>query len=332
LSEFTENVKHPLRGKLVRRIGAGLGALLVLLVLAVAVIYTWPLGSNELQHAEPKSLSYAAASAQAEQIVRAESADPQVLPECRSQILSHGAKSAKAVLLLHGYTDCPKQYSSLAKLYFDKGYNVYVPRAPRHGVVDKLAHAKLTADELVTYANDSMNIVAGLGNEVGVVGISGGAVLATWLAEYRADVVQHLLVLSPFYQPNSAQAPSFAIKPLVVLFGFRILPDYRDSLGFSYAALSQYLRITRNYEARPKSKQLKDVAVVVSANDDLIDRRVAVDIPRQIAAVNKVPLGVHELPAALGIGHDIATPDQLKGKTDQLAQLYFDLYEGTRKV
>jgi carboxylesterase len=316
--------------RVAKSILAAIGAVLLVLVVAVAGIELWPLGSDRLQHAMVKTSDFGSASAQAQHVVQADGADPQVRPECRSRFLSHGHKTAKAVLLLHGYKDCPAQYSSLARLFFDRGYNVYVPRAPRHGVTDLRAHAKIKADELVNYADDSMNIVAQLGDEVGVAGISGGGVLATWLAEYHTESVQHLLVLSGFYKPSPAQAPNIVIKPFTVLFGFRILPDHFNSNDFSYAALSQYLRIKANFRGKPKNEKLKSVATVVSANDTFIDLRTAVGLPRTIAETNKIPLGVHELPADLGVGHDVLTPAGLHGRADELNNLYFALYEGTQ--
>ncbi|TDC29682.1 alpha/beta fold hydrolase [Micromonospora sp. 15K316] len=321
----------PARRTVAGRIGITLGALLALVVLAVTVLYAWPLGGSELQRATPKAFTFDAATSAAEQVVAAEAADPAVRPECRSVVMSHGTKTAKAVLLLHGYTDCPKQYASLAKRYFDEGYNVWVPRAPRHGVTDELAHAKLEAGELVSYANDSLNLVTGLGDEVGVVGISGGGVLATWLAGRRPDAVRHLLVLSPFYKPNSAQAPGFVVKPTIVLFGFHLLPDKINSAGFSFAALSQYLRIARNFDLDRRNPRLMSVAVVTSANDDFIDRQEAVGVARRIATSSDRTLAVHELPKELGVGHDIVDPEALGGNADELDSIYVDLYEGTRK-
>ncbi|MET7749102.1 alpha/beta fold hydrolase [Micromonospora sp. NPDC005367] len=323
--------KSPARRTVLGRVGVTLSALLALVVLAAVVLYAWPLGGSDLQRATPTALTFDVALGQAEQVVAAETADPDVRPECRSVVMSHGTRTAKAVLLLHGYTDCPKQYAGLAKRYFDEGYNVWVPRAPRHGVTDELAHAKLEATELVTYANDGLNLVTGLGDEVGVVGISGGGVLATWLAGRRPDAVRHLLLLSPFYKPNSAQAPGFVVKPMIVLFGFHLVPDKINSEGFSFAALSQYLRIARNFDLDQRNPRLMSVAVVTSANDDFIDRQEAVDVPRQIAAASDRPLAVHELPAELGIGHDVVDPGTLGNRSDELDKLYFDLYEGTRE-
>ena len=50
------------------------------------------------------------------------------------------------------------------------------------GDADPRAHHRITAAELTAYAAESVNLAAALGDQVGVVGISGGAVLAAWLA------------------------------------------------------------------------------------------------------------------------------------------------------
>lgn len=313
------------------RIALVLVLVLTLVGVAVLTVYGWPLRSDELQRAEPETLSYAAASERATRTASAESTDPEVRPECRSRFLSHGRTSAKAVLLLHGYTGCPAQYRGLAKLFFDRGYNVWVPRAPRHGVTDRSAHATLDADELVDYANDALNVAAGLGDSVGVVGISGGAVLATWLVGHRPDAVHRALLLSPLYKPGPADVPDLAVKPFVVLFGSHLIPDRSNSDGFSNAALSQYLRIVGNFTTDPSSPHLRELAVVTSPNDELIDRRAAVDIPRVIGDRNDTAFSVHELPRELGIGHDVVDPDELRSRADEINQYYLDLYEGNER-
>ncbi|XVV09054.1 alpha/beta fold hydrolase [Actinoplanes sp. CA-131856] len=312
--------------KIARRL---LGAVIVLLVAAVAAVYLWPLHSSRLTHGTAATLPFGEARARAESAVSADTADSSVTPRCRTKALLHPGHTAKAVLMLHGYTDCPAQFDSLAKLYYDKGYNVYVPRAPRHGVTDTKAHAGLHADELADYAEDALTVTSGLGGDVGVVGVSGGAVLATWLAEYRPDAVAHLLALSPFYQPAAEQAPAWQVKPLIVLYGSRLLPDHFNGNGFSYAALSQYLRIVRNYRDDPVNAKLTSVAVVTSANDTFIDRGRAAEITQDIASANKIGLGRYEIPAQWGVGHDTADPAGLGGHAAELEQTYFGLYEGT---
>ncbi|MFI5926580.1 alpha/beta fold hydrolase [Micromonospora sp. NPDC051543] len=305
--------------------------LALVLVVAVLTLYGWPLRSDELQRAVPETLSFAAASERATRTVSADAADPEVRPDCRSQFLSHGSTSAKAVLLLHGYTGCPTQYRALAKLFFDRGYNVWVPRAPRHGFTDRSANAKLDAVELVDYANDALNVAAGLGDSVGVVGVSGGAVLATWLVGHRPDAVHRAVLLSPLYKPGSAQVPGPAVKPLVVLVGSHLVPARANSDGVSIAGLSQYLRVVGNFATDPRSPHLRELAVVTSENDEFIDRQAAVDIPRDIAERNDTAFSAHELPRELGVGHDIVDPNGLRASTDDVNRYYLDLYEGVER-
>lgn len=311
--------------KLTIKILAGVVAVLVLLVGAV---YLWPLGSDHLQSAPATTLSFEAARDRANATESADVADPAVTDACRTNSLIHPAKAAKAVVMLHGYTDCPKQFGDLAQMFYSQGYNVYVPRAPRHGVTDPKAHAQLEADELVDYANEAMTIASGLGDEVGVIGISGGGVLATWLAEYRPDVVARLLVLSPFYSPSPQQAPAWQVTPLIQLYGRRLVPDHFNSHGFSFAALSQYLRIARNYRDEPTGPKLRSVALVTSLNDTFIDFGKATDITGHLAEANSLTPQHLTIPADWNIGHDTVDPAGLGTHTAQLEKAYLDLYEG----
>jgi len=229
---------------------------------------------------------------------------------------------------LHGYTSCPKDYSGLARLFFERGYNVYVPREEHHGLLDTGRTGQVSSGELAGYADDALNITAALGTEVGVVGLSGGAVLATWLAERRPDAVAHLLALAPFYQPDSSQAPAFVVKPAIVLWGHRLLPDHRiGDTTFTLSGLAQYLQVARNYRADPRNPKLRSVAVAFSAKDPFIDRLVAARIPRKLATANGLTAAVKEFPPDLNLPHNIAAPANLGSHAQEIQDLYVRLYE-----
>jgi pimeloyl-ACP methyl ester carboxylesterase len=235
---------------------------------------------------------------------------------------------AKAVLILHGYLGCPKRMGELAQRYHDQGYNVYVPLAPRHGRTDPEAHRVLTAQELTAYAGSAMDIVAALGAEAGVMGSSAGGVLATWLATTRPEQVQRLLVIAPFYRPDAEQAPPRAIRPMTVLFGYRILPDKTHSAGFSYAVLGQFLRLSILLDTGTKLPGLKSVAVVTSPGDRFIDQDEAVQIPARIGKTNRIPANWYEIPSSYDIGHEAVDPTRLGPEKDLLYDRYLELYEG----
>ena len=62
-----------------------------------------------------------------------------VNPLCRSQLLTHGEKVERAIVLVHGIPNCPQQYAKLGPLFHERGLNVLIPahaiswlRRPRH--------------------------------------------------------------------------------------------------------------------------------------------------------------------------------------------------------
>ncbi|MFG1883257.1 alpha/beta hydrolase [Micromonospora sp. NPDC049102] len=297
-----------------------------LVAAAVGGLYLWPLGHRELRLAPASPLDFEASTAAAQDITAAEAADAQVRPESRSRLLSHGARTGRAVLLLHGYTVAPEQYDALAEVFFARGYNVWIPRAPRHGMVDRPGHHRIEAGDLTSYAAQALTVAAGLGDEVGVVGISGGAVLATWLAQVRGDVVRRLLVLSPFFGPG--QAPAFAVRPLITLYGRRILPDRLTARGYSLAAVTRYLTIVRSLSRRPRRTGLLSAAVAISPLDTVVDATAAVRVPLRIARANGIDLRVYALPESLGVRHNTLDLTAHGDGAADVLQLYVDLYEG----
>ncbi|GAB6898975.1 hypothetical protein JCM9957A_20650 [Kineosporia succinea] len=301
---------------------------MVVLVVLIGGLYVFPLSNERLQNPRPRVISFVEAAAVAQNAAETDAVDDQVRPECRSLARIHPEKTAKSVLMLHGYTSCPKDYVQLAEVFYDRGYNVYAPREPHHGLLDADQAQEVSTGSLAEYADEAMNVVAGLGEETGVIGLSGGAVLATWLAEFRTDTVAHLLALSPFYQPASSQAPAFAIKPLIVLYGFRLLPNRRvGDTNFTLSGLAQYLRVGRNLRDDPTSGKLRTVAVATSAKDPFIDREKAVEVPTRLAEANGLKVRTHEFGPETGLGHNIVNPDALGPRSDEILGLYVDLYE-----
>jgi esterase/lipase len=316
-----------LRTPLARRFLAGCAAAVVLLTVAVAALYRWPLDDDALYPpAEPMSFAgaIAAIAAQAER----ERADPGIRPECRSVSFVHPRPRAKAVLLLHGYRGCPGQLAELGRRYYELGYNVYLPLAPRHGRTDSDAQRALTARELTAYAGSAMDITAALGTETGVTGTSAGGVLAAWLATTRPGQVHRLLAIVPFFRPHTEQASPYAVRPLTVLYGHRLLPDRTHRDGYSYAALAQYLRLSALLDTGTKLPKLKSAALVSAARERIVDRDAAVQVTARIGRANQIPTPWYEVPDSTRIGHDAVDPARLGPEKDLLYDRYIELYEG----
>jgi predicted esterase len=98
-------------------------------------------------------------------------------PACHTKVLTHGDRTACAVVLFHGLGTCPQQFAALAQQIYDSGANVVVVRLPYHDEADRLTDlpAQTTAEESLRAAGQMCDLVHGLGDAVAVVGFSGGA-------------------------------------------------------------------------------------------------------------------------------------------------------------
>jgi alpha-beta hydrolase superfamily lysophospholipase len=168
---------------------------------ASRVLYFQPLRSR----ARPVT-SYAEALARVEYLRTHLDESLPIKDACKPYLLSHGEKTKRVVVYYHGFTNCPKQFVRLGQIFFEKGYNVLVPRMPYHGLQDRTQMRNLTAEGLARELDDTIDIARGLGEEVIVIGLSGGGTMATWAAQFRQDVERAILIaplLSVPYAPPS---------------------------------------------------------------------------------------------------------------------------------
>ncbi|MDR7328850.1 alpha/beta fold hydrolase [Corynebacterium guangdongense] len=320
--------------KTAKILGGLLAAVLVFVLVAAGAVYFWPHTSAHRQTGVVDSVTYDAALERVEDKIGEDQAN-NVTEECRSTLLTHGERTAHTVVFLHGVRQCPHQFEDITRYFYEQGYNVYAPVAPAHGTADPLYHANVTADGLVDFVNDAVTTATGLGEEVGVVGLSGGGMLSTWAAEYRPEV-EHALLLSPFYEPAPSQSPKWQLPLLKTLHGNHLIGDEfsngveAENPGFSYRALAQYLIVGDNLKKEPTNLGLESIAVVVAEDDELIDHELAHDIPAEIARDNGLELLSAEIPAQWEIGHEITgmNVEGYQEHRDVLFDLYVNLYEG----
>ena len=116
--------------------------------------------------------------------------DSTILPAARTLLYEHGRATDLAVVLFHGFTNCPAQYAFFAYQLHARGCNVLIPRLPEHGDVDRMTTRleRMTASQLTATAMDAVDAARGLGRRIAVSGISLGGVLCAWLATQRADI------------------------------------------------------------------------------------------------------------------------------------------------
>ena len=237
-------------------------------------------------------------------------------------LLVHGARAPRAVVLLHGFTDSPRQFATLADSLFAQGDNVFVPRLPHHAERGKDVGelARLTASELCRTADEAVDIAAGLGDSVVVLGLSVGGTLAVWAAEHRPEVRRAVVVAPPF---EVARVPSMLERPLVNLgshvpnISRRSAPDSerpdRDP-GFATHGLAQVLRLGMavRRDAGRMLPSRAEVLFLVNANDRTVKTAPVLDLA-QLWNRRGVPVAVYEIPASLGLPHNVVDPMQQPG-------------------
>ncbi|HEY4132522.1 MAG TPA: alpha/beta fold hydrolase [Gemmatimonadaceae bacterium] len=286
-----------------------------MLVLGAAAIV--PTRSGDVRsHAHPTHV-YSDAVARAQRII---TADDSIVAEGGASILRvHGRKTPRAVVLLHGFTDSPRQFEALADSLYARGDNVFVPRLPHHAErgknVSELSH--LTATELCHVADASVDIAAGLGDSVIVLGLSVGGTMAIWTAEHRAEV-KRAVVVAPALEV--AHVPSVLERPLVNL-GAHVpnvsrratadstRPD-RDP-GFATHGLAAVLRLgmavrrDADHDAPPSA----EVLFLVNAHDHTVKTAPVLELARTWTQ-RAIPVSVYEFPDSLGLPHNVVDPMQ----------------------
>jgi len=105
----------------------------------------------------------------------------------------------------------PTQFERVARELFERGYNVLVPRLPRHGHADPLSPAleRLSAEDLCAAAAEYVEIAGELGERVTVAGFSLGGLLTAWIAQNFA--IERAVPIAPFFGiswiPNALMGP-----------------------------------------------------------------------------------------------------------------------------
>lgn len=106
---------------------------------------------------------------------------------------------APTVVLLHGLTATPAQFDGIAPLVHRRGYNVLVPRLPRHGYLDRMTTAlgQLEVAELIAAVKLALRDARAMGGPVTVAGFSLGGLLAAYVAQ--REEVARAVCIAPFF-------------------------------------------------------------------------------------------------------------------------------------
>jgi carboxylesterase len=251
---------------------------------------------------------------------------------CGSGLLTHGGRVENVIVFLHGFTSCPDQFRQLGREYFQKGYNVFIPRLPRHGIKDRLGKPLkgLSAEELAEFASRAVDIAQGLGDRVIVAGLSGGGSMTTWLSQVRDDV-DLAVPIAPFL--GIGFIPRFLNRPLTNL--MLLLPDFFQwwdpinkennprSMPYSYTryptrALFENLRLGYIAEAsaRKEKPAAASILMISNANDTSVSNAVIAEFVKMWSRYGNGFASEFQFDKELEIPHDMITVGRPDSKTE----------------
>ena len=266
--------------------------------------------------------------------------DETVNPECGTRLLTHGDKTARAIVLLHGYTNNPRQYRILAEQFFQRGYNVFIPRFPGHGLKDRMTDTlqHQTETNLLAFTNDVMDMAQGLGDQITVLGFSMGGVLALWLAQQRADIVV-VCAVSP-----ALAFHAIPLKQTSVIIKYFLLapnqfnwwdPEMKDAPApplhayprYATRGLAHIVNIGLKVRSQSRRSQPKagSTLLILNPTDESVNNAYAHEIAANWNARGYKNLRIYEFDAKYNLIHDLIEPDQPKQQIDVVYPILLDL-------
>lgn len=305
----------------VRRVLKWVGIVVLAALAVVLALALWPASTSGLGSSARPVMSYDRAVAAVEAIREDERAD--VIEPCRSVAMTHGRKTENAVVLVHGLTNCPKQWELFGREIYARGWNVLILRLPDHGIgdpqtgkigpVSALKH--LSAEKLARYGDQAVDLGRGLGENTHVMGLSLGGTVAAWMAQERNDVERAVVIAPGIGLPEGPYALTWGVTNF-----FTHIPDlsigHSGKLAHEYQGwstggiadtfvLGKYVR-QRSDKETPAAKT---ISVLLNPNDDTISN------PRAEELVDAWRGQGHRvrldwLPKSPVLGHDVIDPGQ----------------------
>jgi hypothetical protein len=301
-------------------------------VALLAAVALWlaaaPLPPGPAPSPRHPSADYAEAVARFDRMLATE--DAAIRSDCAPRLLTHGHRTERAIVLLHGFTNCPKQFDSLASILFARGFNVYAPRVPRHGLADRMttALAGLRAEELTACAESALDLAHGLGDRVAVAGLSSTGVATAWLAQHRDDL-DEAVVIAPAIAPRGVTV-AWARRLTVALAAAPNLFVWWDSKvkgdlpgpsqcypRFATRGLGQVYRLGLSVlaEAATQRPAARHLVLVTTASDEGVSNEAAHELARRWRARGG-DVATYEFPESLHVHHDMIDPEQPYARID----------------
>jgi pimeloyl-ACP methyl ester carboxylesterase len=261
-------------------------------------------------------------------------------PDCTLQFLTHGKKVNRAIVLVHGYTNNARQFIELGRRFHELGYNVLIANLPYHGLADRMntEHACLTAEQLVTYADETIDIARGLGDQVIMLGLSMGGIVTAWAAQNRPDL-DLAVVISPAFGARVIPTPLTAaamnivlrLKDVFIWWNPKLKENVPPPYGyprFSLHVVAQTMRLGFATQARARSlpPAAKKIVVVFNPSDMAVNNALNMQVVKLWQAQHG-NVSTYEFEASLNLEHDFIDPSQPNQQVDLVYPRLIDLVE-----
>jgi alpha-beta hydrolase superfamily lysophospholipase len=278
--------------------------------------------------------------AAAERVAQRQSEDDSIaVAGATSILMTHGAKTPRAYVLLHGFTDSPKQFEELGKRLFAKGDNVYVPRLPHHSErawgVRELGNVRPA--ELIAFGDSTVDIALGLGDSVVVVGLSAGGNIAASIAQSRPDVARAVIIAPAINAGRLSGSVGRKLGFFASLLPDVVRPAKPDSLrpdyvqGISTRGLGQVLqlgdRVRSNAQRAPS--QTKQIAFLLNENDRTVSDDASIEVARYWEAGPSL-VSVYQFPRELKLPHNTMELTEKGGNLEIVLPVVEALARGMR--
>jgi carboxylesterase len=313
-----------------------------LLLLILSLLQFMPVSVEDSSVSNPAN-SYDDALARISEIQEAEESSGEINPVCQSTLMTHDEKSDNVIIFYHGFTSCPEQFRELGEQFFDDGYNVYIPRMPHHGKLDRSREALLptTAEELAAYARETTDIAQGLGDRVVAGGLSGGGTIAVWVAQNHEDI-DRVVTVAPFLGIGFIPTPLNRIVarvlddiPNIDMWWDPATKDKNPSTapyaypGYPLHALAEYLRLgfAAQDAARREEPAVASIMVINNAHDDSVNNGITNQLVSAWAAYSGESLRTFEFEDELNLPHDLITPTREDGNPALVYPVIIDSVE-----
>lgn len=261
-------------------------------------------------------------------------------PDCEPIVKTQEEKSEKVIVLFHGYTNCPAQYSILADELFEAGYNVYAPVSPYHGNINRLTdiHKHITTEVLITHVEDSLSIASGLGDEITTLGISGGAILTS--ISTQSKLVQESVVIAPSYIPigvpgifNKAVPNILGILPNINKFWSKpgaLVPNSGPEYAYKQyttKGLQAYNNLGLKLFNSDTDGNDRMIHLILNHNDEGINNNYAQHVINSYGDKNNFDINIEYIPEEWELKHDTIDPQQTFAKPEKIYPYIIDLLE-----